>query len=242
MPEQIPEQKRIMEQKPSSQGSYTVPEISVSICASGRNLSEKRSCIFAITQKCSMTSKLFLSYIILIIAPSIFGCREPVKENGKGIIIQNSAPKGAAFTHADGKIFSYRICWTRVINETASPAELTINFPADSFAIFPQANSHLLKIFLLPNTMTPDKESLYNYWVDLKSFLDTAFYKPTMLHRTIHPKEECLFLVVLVLMVPNNGGVVTGLVLKGQDLFYSIRVGRQIGPALIPCGRIVFKK
>lgn len=90
--------------------------------------------------------------------------------------------------------------------------------------------------------MTPDKESLYNYGVDLKSFLDTAFYKPTMLRRTIHPNEECLFIVVLVLMVPNNGGVVTGLVLKGQDLFYSIGVDRQIDPALIPCVYVVKRK
>ncbi|GGA92410.1 hypothetical protein GCM10011511_14760 [Puia dinghuensis] len=90
--------------------------------------------------------------------------------------------------------------------------------------------------------MTPDKESLYNYGVDLKPFLDTAFYKPTMLHRTIHSKEEYLCNIALVLIVPNNGAVVTGFVLKGQDLFYSISIGKQIDSALIPCGQIVFKK
>jgi hypothetical protein len=189
-----------------------------------------------------MTSKLFLSCIILIIAPLIFGCRGHVKENGKNIIIKNSFPKGATYTHPSGKRFGYRIFWTSVINETASPLELTINFPADSFAIFPQSNSHLLKLFLLPNTMTPAKESLYNYGFGLESFLDTAFYKPTMLHRTILPKGECLFNIVLLLIAPNNGAVRTGLVLKGQDLFYSISIGKQLDSALIPCGQIVFKK
>jgi hypothetical protein len=160
---------------------------------------------------------------------------------GKSLIIQNSLPRGGPYTHPTGNRFGYGIFWTRVINETSKPIELSINFPADSFEIFRQPGSYL-KLFLPPGTMTIDKVSLYDYGAGTKSFLDTAFYKPTMMQRTIHPKEECLFYVALVFIVPDNGPVRTGLVLKGQDLFYRISVAKQLDSALIPCGEIVFKK
>ena len=146
------------------------------------------------------------------------------------------------YTDSTGKNFSYGIFCTRVINETATPLELTINFPADSFAILPSPDSYL-KLFLPPDTMTLDKESLSDYGVTgLKSFLDTAFNKPTMLQRTINPKEECLFYIALVFhRCLIDGAVRAGLVLKGQDLFYRISIVPQIDSALIPCGQIVFK-
>ena len=160
---------------------------------------------------------------------------------GKGIIIQNSLPRGGPYDHPAGKRFGYGIFWTRVINETASSLELTINFPADSFAIFPQPDSYL-KLFLPSGTMTIDKVSLYDYGAGSQSFLDTAFYKPTMLQRTIYPKEECLFYIALVFQTPDNGAVRTGLVLKDQELFYRVSILWQLDSALIPCGQIVFKK
>jgi polyisoprenoid-binding protein YceI len=169
----------------------------------------------------------------------IYSKYEYTDSDGKNIIIQNSFPKGGAYTHPTGKEIGYRIFWTRVINETASPLELTINFPADSLAISSQPDSYF-KLFVLPNAMTPGKESLDNYGSGLESFLDTAFYKPTRLHRTIHPKEECLFNIGLVTLV--NGVARTGLVLKGQDLFYRISISGQVDSALIPCGQIVLKR
>ncbi len=160
---------------------------------------------------------------------------------GKSLIIQNSFPKGGPYTHPTGKRFGYGIFWTRVINETATPLEITINFPADSFAIFPQPDSYL-KLFLPPDTMKFDKETLYDYGATgLKSFLDTAFYKPTILKRTIHPKEECLFYIGLVFRVPDNGPVRTGLVLKGEDLFYRISIAGQLDSALVPADILFLK-
>ena len=88
--------------------------------------------------------------------------------------------------------------------------------------------------------MTNDKESLGDYGLtSLKSFLDTAFYLPPMLHRTINSKEECLFYVAM-LFYQARGSARTEFVLKEQDLFYRISVGSQ--NALIPCGQMVFKK
>mgnify|MGYP003576379425 FL=1 len=129
---------------------------------------------------------------------------------GIAVIIQNGFPEGLGYTDPTGKNFGYRIFWTRVINETASPLELTINFPGDSFAIFPQAGAYL-KLFLPPDTMTLHKQWDFDFGATgLKSFLDTAFSKPTMLQRTINPKEECLFYIT-ALFYPRGGFVRAGL-------------------------------
>ena len=159
--------------------------------------------------------------------------------DGKNLIIQNSFPKGVPYAHPTGKKIGYRIFWTRVMNETTSPVELTINFPADSFAFSAQPDSYF-KLFVLPNSMTPDKESMDSYGSGMESFLDTAFYKQTLFHRTINPKEECLLNIGLA--VPVNGVARTGLVLKGQDLFYKVSISGQLDSALVPCGQIIFKK
>ena len=164
---------------------------------------------------------------------------------GKGVIIQNSVPRAGGdadekcrYTDSTGKNYRYAIFWTRVINETATPLELTINFPA----ILPSPYSHI-KLFLPADTMTIDKESLYNYGITgLKSFLDTDFNK-AMLKITINPKEESLFYIVLLSPLYHVGGTVrTGLVLKEQDLFYRISILPHFDSALFSCGQIVFKK
>lgn len=164
----------------------------------------------------------------------------------KGVIIQNGGKKGNGrldstgangYNDPGGKNFAYVIFWTRVINEAATPLELTINFPADSFAI-PRSPHSYIKLFLPPDTMTLEKESLDDYGLTgLKSFLDTSFNKPTMLHRTINPKEECLFYTI-VISDGYNGTSRAELVSKEQNLFYRMNML----DSLIPCGHIVFKK
>ena len=157
---------------------------------------------------------------------------------GKSVIIQNSLPKGGVrYTDATGQNFGYVIFWTRVINETATPMEFTINFPGS----FPSPYSYL-KLVLPPDTMTLDKESLYNYGVtDLESFLDTNFNKPTTFQKTINAKEECLFYVA-VLSSKLGGAVRARLALEEHDLFYSVRgIAPELDSESIPCGQIVFK-
>jgi len=155
--------------------------------------------------------------------------------SAKGIIIQNSLPKGNRYIDPGGRISVYGIFWTRIINETTTPLELTINFTADSIAI-PRFPGSYLKLFLPPGTMTPDKESLYNYGVtDLESFLDTGLNKQTTLKYVINPKEESLFYTGAL----PGAGYRAGLVLKGQNLFYTINL---LPGLLIPCGQVAFKK
>ena len=157
-------------------------------------------------------------------------------EASEVVIIQNSFPKGGSrYTDPAGKEFVYAFFWTRVSNETASPLELTIHFPADSLVMRAQADTYF-KLFLPSHTMTFDKEPLFDYgFTGVKSFFDSSFNKPTRLQRTIDPKGECLFYVATLYNQGVDGVVRAALVLKGHDLFYSITDEE------IPCGQIVFK-
>ncbi len=156
----------------------------------------------------------------------------------QGVIIQNSFPKGGLrYIDSSGNEFVYVIFWTRVVNETDTPIELTINFPADSFAISTPPHNYL-KLFLPPETMTLGKQSLFDYGLDLKSFLDISFHKPTSLLKTINPKGESVFYVAAVSYRPYDGSVRAGLVLEGGKLFYKINML----DSLVPCGQILNSK
>lgn len=161
-----------------------------------------------------------------------------VDTTGVVVIIQNSVRKGGKYIDSTGKGFFSGIYWYRVINETATPLELTINFPTDSFATLSSPNSYL-KVFLPLDTMTLGKEGLYAYGATgLKSFLDTGLNKPTMLKKTINSREAFLFYIGYIGELDYQGFNIARaeLVLKGKDVFYKIE-GIEI-----PCGQIVFKK
>ena len=161
----------------------------------------------------------------------------------KGVAIQNSFPRGGPYPGSTGKNsnYSFLIFFTRVINETTSPLELTINFPADSFPTGEAGNVYM-KIFLAPDTMKFDNEM--RYIAGLESFLD--FNKSTKLQRTINPKEEYIFYIGTVFYQAkgtawgdqSRGGNRAELVLKEKDLFY--RMTPQLD--YLPCGHIISKK
>ncbi len=156
----------------------------------------------------------------------------------KGIIIQHSLPRGNGYNDPAGKNFRYVVFWASIVNKTAIPIELTMNFPADSFAISRQPHGHV-KFFLPPGNMTPEKESMYDYGLtSLKSFLDTQFHKPSQLKKTIKPNQEYRFYIAVVSNEGYNGAIRAELVLKEQKLFYKINML----DSLLPCGSIVFKK
>lgn len=162
----------------------------------------------------------------------------------KGVVIQNSFPKGGPYAGIPIKNFNYSflIFFTRIVNESDTPLEITITFPADSFAI-PSSPDTFMKLFLPSDTMTFAKQILYNYGLTgLESFLD--FHKPTMLKRIIKPKADYLFYVGTVFYQTKStadnrsrGGNRAELVLNGQDLFF--KMPPQIDS--LPVGRIVLK-
>ncbi|HWJ30229.1 MAG TPA: hypothetical protein VNS32_27080, partial [Flavisolibacter sp.] len=102
-----------------------------------------------------------------------------------------------------------------------------------------------------PDTMTVDKEPLYDYGMtDLKSFLDSSINKPSSIKRTISPKDSIGFYVVLLSVtteITPGSTMRTGLGIKGQNLVYKISryASKQGHPLLsekeINCGSINFK-
>jgi len=179
-----------------------------------------------------------------------------------GLFIQNSYPKGGQYLNPFGLGYGYGVFWTRIINETVFPIEISIDFPADSFPVnkvvvpfknrfdlstnsladFNPPNKYF-KLFLLSDTMTLDKVPLYDYGASgITAFLDTCLHESTAQNKIIQPQETYLFYVVIFFCVPDNGPVRTGFVAKDQSLFYNVRIDRQLDePVLIPCGRIGVK-
>jgi hypothetical protein len=160
---------------------------------------------------------------------------------GKSLIIQNSFPKGGKYTDPNGKEYFKSILWTRIINETDNPLELTIDFSGDSYELPSSVGSSVdnyRKIILPSDTMTRDKEDLFGYGLaDVDSFLDNSIHKPSSLKRTINPKESGGFYVVMLFIKPESDGQTVkgdgnaytraGFSLKGQNLFYTVN-GKEI--------------
>jgi hypothetical protein len=163
-------------------------------------------------------------------------------DDQSGVTIQNSYPKGGVYTDGHGVRFGYRIFWSRIVNETSTPLEMTVRFPADSFPVLPLPGSYL-KLFLPSDTMTHDKVIISGYGAveSLKSFATDGFSKPTRIQRTINPHEEMLFTIGAAFY--NADGITRAeLVMKDQQFFYKISVVGEFECALIPCGYLVVKK
>lgn len=156
---------------------------------------------------------------------------------GASLIIQNSFPRGGTkYTGPNGEVYNYAVFFTRIINETDNPLELKIDFPVDSYEV-PSLRGKYFKILVPPDTMTLDKEPLFNYGLtDLESFLNNGINKSSSLKRTINPKESSGFYVVMLCLIEGAHGTLrTGFSLKGQNLFYRIN-GKEIH-----CGSINLK-
>ncbi len=155
---------------------------------------------------------------------------------GKRLIIENSLPKGGLkYTDPHGMEYVYAIFWTRMTNETDHPVEFTIGFPSDSIE-HPSSANNYFKLFLPSDTMTSEKEPLFNYGLtELESILDSGFHKPSSLQQTISPKESSTFYVITLFNRGVEGPVRADLSLKEQNLFYRIN-GKEIR-----CGQSNFK-
>jgi hypothetical protein len=151
---------------------------------------------------------------------------EYIDSIGASLIIQNSLPRGGAkYTDPDGEVYNYVVFFTRITNETDNPLELKIDFPVDSYEV-PSLPGKYFKILIPPDTMTLAKEPLFNYGLaDLASFLNKGIHKSSSLKRTINPKESSGYYVVMLCLIEGAHGTMrTKLSLKGQDLFYRIKI------------------
>ena len=180
--------------------------------------------------------------------PNIHSKYEYADSVGKRLIIQNSFPRGGIkYTDSNGEVYVYAVFWTRIINETDNPLELKIDFPIDSYEV-PSLPGKYFKILVPPDTMTLDKEPLFNHGLtDLESFLDNSIHKPSSLKRTINPKESGGFYVAILFDNGVVGPFRTGLSIKGQNLFYKVTryTGKQgvslVDEKEIHCGSINLK-
>jgi hypothetical protein len=159
---------------------------------------------------------------------------------GEDVIILNSSPKAGRYINADGKEFSYGITRTTLINVSENPLQLSINFPADSFAF--TVPGLYVKLFLPPDSISfddmPFDKSSWYVNDGLKPFLDAGLDTPTALQETISANQERVFYIGA--LYHKTGGIPRGeLVLKEQNLFF--KPGR-LDTLMIPCGKIIFKK
>lgn len=166
---------------------------------------------------------------------NIYSKYEYTDSKGKNLIIKNSFPKGGMrYTDAKGKQYVYAVFWTQIINETSNPLELNIDFPSEAFE-YPASSGNYIRLFNPADTFTLDKEPLFNYGLEVKSFLDKAIDKSSSLKRTINPNESTAFYVVTLSTKGVNGPIRTGFSIEGQNLFY------KINDKEISCGRINLK-
>jgi hypothetical protein len=169
---------------------------------------------------------------------------------GKRVIMTNSLPRGTTYTAPNGDKYFKVIFWSGIINETDNPLEMDIHFPVELYEVPGLPGNHY-KILVPPDTMTVDKEPLYDYGMTgLKSFLDNNINKPSSIKRTINPKESTGVYVILLSLtteITPGSTMRTGLGLKGQNLVYKIsRYASKEGFPLISekeinCGSINLK-
>lgn len=164
---------------------------------------------------------------------------------GGDVLIENSYPKGGweidgvrGYYNDLGRHHGYGIFWTQVTNGTDTPVELHLEFPADSFPLPPP--DAFYKLYLSDDTMSLAKATAYNYGITgLKDFLDAHYYHRSRLHRTLAPGEAITFYTTMLLHVPHNGRVRTGLFAREGVLHYRADIA-PFGVDEFTCGRLRF--
>lgn len=160
-----------------------------------------------------------------------------------GIRVQNSFPKGGPYfgETETGHNHSHLVFFTRLVNETDSELEVSIQFSGDSIPIpIPGSFNTYMKLFLPPDTMTLEKQYLFSYGFSELQSLD----QNTSFERNVAPGEDCLFYVVAIFYQTKaeaweeaRGGNRAKLIVDDQKLFYQILPQLE----LLECGTITFR-
>jgi hypothetical protein len=154
---------------------------------------------------------------------------------GHALIIENSYPKGGLkYTDRMGEEYVYAVFWTRITNETNNPFEFKMDFSEDSYEL-PSSPGRLFKLLIPPDTMTSQKEPLFNYGLDLEKYLDNILINQAVLKRTVNPKSSNGFYIVTLFNIGVDGTLRTGLSIKEQKIFY------RVNDKEIHCGNINLK-
>ncbi len=154
--------------------------------------------------------------------------------NQKDVIFTHSLPKGGGQYNLKGIKYNHVVFWTRIYNQTSTRIKLQVTFPDITYLQSPDAH---IKILLPKDTMSHEKEQLFNYGLTGFEFLlnDNTRQVKTLI-KTIDPKKDYYFYIP-VFMHEINGSARASIVLKGEKLFYKISIGKDT--AFIPCGSLV---
>lgn len=204
-------------------------------------------CLFSCNQK----SKLSPDTIVQTkktIGKNIYTKYRYRNSESGSVIVENSLPKGGMkHTDANGKIYSYVVFWTRIINETDKTLELNIKFPLSSFEV-PSLLGQYYEILIPSDTMTIKKIPLHLYGLkNFETFLGSNIHKESNLRRTIKSKESTGFYVVILCLSEGARGTMrTELNLKEESLFYRVKVdgsntNNKSSDKQIRCGNVNMK-
>lgn len=192
------------------------------------------------TPKIRKIMKFFITFLVFFCTSNSIGQNfhtEFVYEdifNGS-IKIQNSYPKGGqGYTSPKGKNYVFVVFWSCITNETDTEIELKVNLSPESFVI-PSSPNVEFNLYLPEENMLIENESLPNYGLDVKSYLDKKIGDSSNLITSISPKTSHLLYMVAVSNQGVNGTIRAGFELEGQKLFYHINGHK------VYCGEVVEK-
>ncbi|HRH67940.1 MAG TPA: hypothetical protein PLB89_00395 [Flavobacteriales bacterium] len=206
--------------------------------------------------------------IALFAAVTSCGTSEPsTRPNAHpGIVIQTEGPRGGGFTDANGESFGYGIFRVHVKNDTTVPAELTMDLPGGAHELLPDS---IVKItaFLFPDAMVPaTARDTFNFGISgAEDFVKSMPTEPSSLKRTIQPGEEQLVYFGVIFDPDGQHGYGRAqLFIDGQrpdttffpaaaipalkdhgaelELLFGVAFNPPKHYAMIPCGRIAYKK
>lgn len=139
--------------------------------------------------KNELTMRFIIIFIFFISSLKIIGqeFHTVFKYEGsnKDITIQNSFPKGGlTYTAPNGEEYIYVIFWTSIINDGNSDLELSIDFPTKPFTV-PSSPNVKFNLYVPNEEMTFKKVSLFNYGLDLESYLNKNLGRQSKYVKTI---------------------------------------------------------
>lgn len=154
---------------------------------------------------------------------------------GDLITVLNSLPKGGLkYTDPTGKDYVYAVFWSRIINDTEHPIELTLNSFEESYHLA-SATDRIFKLYIPEDTLAIGNEASVNYGLNLEEFLNDHYLEQPYFNRIIPSKEANGFYFIILFNKGVEGTLRTGLSIKEQSAYY------KVNDMEIECGKINIK-
>ena len=193
--------------------------------------------------------KILVSFILMLAYQNASGQVGPNRNwidteatytDSKGNLVKfiHSLPRGGSQVFHKGKKYGYVVFWTRVINQSTTPIELQVKFPAVTYFKSPESYIHIV---LPREIMNNEKVQLFNYGLtNLQSLVNDETHHISVLKKKINPQEDYYFYQAVLININLSGPARAKFEVKDKNLFYKISMGSDT--TLIPCGSLAFKK